>query len=272
MTKVSISIVLHNTEKNELNDAIESCLNTSTSVNIFLIDNSSNNKLSYLREDKRVKYLKSSNNGFSAGHNLAISEFNLLENYDYHIVMNPDIKFDSEVITNIINYMDSNIDVGVLMPRIINSDGSLQFARKLLPSPLDIVIKRFFPKLLRTNIYEMRDLEPNHPVEIIALCGCFLFFRTDSLKSVGLFDTRYFMYFEDFDICRRIASEYKAIYYPNSKVFHRANSEHRRNNKLFFYSIQSTLKYFNKWGYFDKSRNALNIKTIQQVKKASKGI
>ena len=64
----------------------------------------------------------------------------------------------------------------------------------------------------------------------------------------------------------------KAIYYPNSKVFHRANSEHRRNNKLFFYSIQSTLKYFNKWGYFDKSRNALNIKTIQQVKKASKGI
>lgn len=272
MKKLSVSIVLHNTDKNQLNEALESCFNASSLIDVFLIDHSPNNKLSSFKKDSRVKYLKSNNSGFGAGHNLAIVKFKLLDNYDYHLVMNPDIKFNSSALSNIIDFMNSNKNVGVLMPRILWADGSNQYARRLLPSPLSIIVKRFFPKLSFNDTYEMRKLEPSIPVEIIALCGCFLFFRSEALKSVGLFDKRYFMYFEDFDLCRRIASKYKTIYYPNTEVTHIGNQEHHRSLNLFFYSIKAAFKYFNKWGFIDKSRKKLNLKTMLLVKNSLKNV
>ena len=142
MSKVSVSIVLYNTNEKQLDDAINSCLNSIISIDIYLIDNSPNNNLFYLKQDERVKYLKARyNGGFGAGHNLGIQEFNILENYDYHLVMNPDIKFDANVIGQIIQYMEKQLTTGVLMPRILNTDGTLQFARRLLPKPVDIFMK-----------------------------------------------------------------------------------------------------------------------------------
>ena len=113
--------------------------------------------------------------------------------------------------------------------------------------------------------YEMVFCEPNKPVEIVALTGCFLFFSTKALRSIGLFDERYFMYFEDFDICRRISEFYKTIYFPLVEVTHGSNREHRRNLKLFYYAILATIKYFNKWGYFDKNRERINARVYKQV-------
>jgi GT2 family glycosyltransferase len=269
MPNLSISIVLHNTPTNVINQCIDACCNASKLIDIFLIDNSPNDKLSYFLKDNRVSYFKSQNDGFGAGHNLAITKFKLIEKYKYHLVMNPDIKFDVDIIPKIIEYMNDNEDVGVLMPRILNSDGSLQIARRLLPSPIDIIIKRFFPRMSYNNHYEMRGIEPSNPVEIKALCGCFLFFRSVALKKVGLFDERYFMYFEDFDICRRISSKFKAIYFPLCEVTHGANREHRRRLKLFLISIQSSLKYFRKWGFVDNLRVKLNKDTLKEVNNAS---
>jgi GT2 family glycosyltransferase len=267
MARISASIVLYNTEKSQIDAVIASCIDSLTEVDLYLVDNSPEKDLCYLMNDNRVKYLKSqANHGFGAGHNLAINEFRLLEKYDYHIVINPDIEFDKKVIRNIQNYMDYNSNIGILMPKIINIDGTLQYARRLLPTPVDIFMKRFFSDSEYTKDYEIRDFEPKTPVEIVGLCGCFMFIRTSSMKEVGLFDEQYFMYFEDFDLSRRIAMKYKTIYFPNSKVIHGSNNEHRRNMKLFFYSVRAALKYFNKWGYFDKYRKKINIKTLQKVK------
>jgi len=266
MSKISVSIVLYNTDKEQLDDAINSCVNSLAPIDIYLIDNSPNDGLSYLKSDKRVRYLKSEHNGgFGSGHNLAINEFGLLEKYGYHLVMNPDITFDAKVIEGIVAYMDGNLTTGVLMPRIINTDGSVQFARRLLPKPFDIFIKKFFGDSSYVREYEMVSCEPNEPVEVVGLCGCFLFFRTEVLKSVGLFDDRYFMYFEDFDLCRRVSESYKTIYFPLVEVIHDSNREHRRNLKLFYYALRATFKYFNKWGYIDKERNRLNTKVYKKI-------
>lgn len=270
MLKISISIVLHNTDNKLINKVIDSCVNSSTPVDIYLVDNSPNDKLNYLKNDKRIIYLKVKNKGFGAGHNFAINKNQLLEKYDYHLVLNPDISFKKDMINKILEYMENNNDVGVIMPRILNSDQSLQTARRLLPSPLDIILKKFSLKLSRYTNYEMLNIEPKKPVEIIALCGCFLFFRTTALKSVGLFDEKYFMYFEDYDLCRRISEKFKTIYYPFCEVIHKGNSEHRRNIKLFFLSIRSTIIYFNKWGYIDTRRNKLNKITLEKVIQANK--
>jgi len=257
--------VLYNTDIDQLNDAIGACISSLVYVDIYLIDNSPNDSLNYLEFDDRVTYLKSEHNGgFGSGHNLALNEFRLLDKYDYHLVMNPDITFDTETIERIVAYMDDNLAAGVLMPRIINIDGSVQFARRLLPKPFDIFVKRFFGDSSYVRKYEMVSCEPKEPVEVIGLCGCFLFFRTEALKSVGLFDDRYFMYFEDFDLCRRISKSYKTIYFPLVKVIHYSNREHRRSLKLFYYALRAAFKYFNKWGYIDKERNRLNNRVYKQ--------
>jgi len=270
MANISVSIVLYNTDKQQLNVVIASCINSSHFVDIYLVDNSPGDGLSYLQYDQRVHYLKSEQNGgFGAGHNLAIKQFGLLDKYDYHIVLNPDIEFDEGVIANLSDYMSGD-DVGVLMPKIVNRDGTLQYARRLLPSPFDVFMKRFFPRSQRALNYEMVGLEPKQPVEVIGLCGCFMFIRTSVLKSIGLFDERYFMYFEDFDLCRRVSKECKVIYYPNSEVVHDSNNEHRRDKKLFFFSIRAALKYFIKWGFFDQGRGVINRRVKEQVEVASK--
>ena len=156
MSKISVSIVLYNTDRNDLDNAIAACDNSSLAVDVYLIDNSPSDNLDYLKSDKRVRYLKSEHNdGFGSGHNLAINEFDLLEKYDYHLVMNPDITFDAKVIEGIVAYMDGNLKAGVLMPRIINTDGSVQFARRLLPKPFDIFIKKFFGDSSCVREYEM---------------------------------------------------------------------------------------------------------------------
>ena len=114
MSKISVSIVLYNTNEKRLNDAINSCLNSIISVDIFLIDNSPNNNLIYLKQDERVRYLKAQyNGGYGVGHNLGINEFNILENYDYHLVMNPDITFEANVIGQIIQYMEKHLTTNV---------------------------------------------------------------------------------------------------------------------------------------------------------------
>ncbi len=267
MTRISASIVLYNTEKTLIDTVITSCVDSLAEIDLYLVDNSPGDELSYLVNDKRVNYLKSQeNHGFGAGHNLAINEFKLLEKYKYHIVINPDIKFDKGVIANIQSYMDNNNDVGVLMPKILNTNGTLQFARRLLPTPFDIFKKKFLP-FLHSKKYEMISHEPSMPVEIIGLCGCFMFLRVDALKSTGLFDERYFMYFEDFDLCRRIAMKFSSIYYPSTSVIHDSNNEHKRSLKLFYYALRATILYFNKWGYFDKERSVINKKVYANIVK-----
>ena len=126
-------------------------------------------------------------------------------------------------------------------------------------------LKRFYINSNHAKKYEIVFYEPIIPVELVALTGCFLFFKTKALKCAGLFDERFFMYFEDIDICRRISATYQTIYFPITQVTHRSNQEHRRSMKLFFYSIISTIKYFNKWGYFDKKRKVINESLCKKI-------
>lgn len=91
-------------------------------------------------------------------------------------------------------------------------------------------------------------------IKIVRLYRCFMFLRVDALKIVGLFNERYF---EDFDLCRRIARKFSSIYY--------SNNEHRRNFKLFYYALIAAILYFNKWRGADEERLTLNEKVYSCI-------
>ncbi len=90
----------------------------------------------------------------------------------------------------------------------------------------------------------------NNEFELPVVSGCFMFCRSKALKEVNGFDDRFFMYFEDVDLSRRIGENYKNLYLPGVKITHGFNKASYKSLKLMKAHIASAVKYFNKWGWF----------------------
>ena len=269
MKKLSITLVLYNNDINIIKNTILCCLQDVNKENIYVVDNSTNFDLKIIESLFKINYLKNINRGFGHGHNQAFKKFNLVKNYKYNLILNPDITFKKNTLKNLIKFLDKRSDIGALMPKVLNIDGSLQFARRCLPSPLDLIYKRILPNSKVSKQYELKEFEPKAPIELIGICGCFMMLRLEVIKKTQLFDERFFMYFEDFDLARRISLYSKIIYYPLEKVFHTSERGHRKSLTLLFFLIQSAIKYFLKWGFKDNYRKTTNEKLLKEVKKNS---
>ena len=268
---LTISLVLYKNDKQILLKVIGNCLSLIKS-NIFLIDNSPTDTLKVLSSNNRITYIHNpSNPGFGAAHNIAIK--NAIEaGSKYHFIINPDIEMREDVFTLMINYMEGNPDVGMMMPKVLNHDGSIQNLPKLLPHPAWI-----FRRKLRKidpfreefiNKYELRTVPKEQIYNVPILSGCFTLLRLDAIKEVGMYDENFFMYFEDFDLSRRMHKKYKTLYFPEVSVIHGYEGGANKSWKLFKIFIQSMVTYFNKWGwFFDKERKQFNNATLAQFKK-----
>ena len=270
MSQINASIVLYHNNRVQLQKVIDSFLSTSLDVELYLIDNSATNVLKDMADiDSRIFYIfNNANVGYGAGHNVAIKK-SIKEDISYHLILNPDLYFENDVVEKIYDYMQSHNEVGNLMPKILYPDGENQYLAKLLPTPLDWILRRFLPSKFTkgmTNKFELRYTGYDEIMNVPFLSGCFMFLRTQALKEVGLFDESIFMYMEDIDINRRIHSKYKTLYYPYVSVYHEYERGSHKNFKLLLISIKSSIKYFNKWGWiFDKERKIMNDKLLKET-------
>jgi GT2 family glycosyltransferase len=254
---ITVSIVLYENDALELRDAIDSCLNCSPIIRIILVDNSPTNFLSVLNTDLRIEYIHNPlNPGFGASHNIAIKRAYQI-NSTFHLVLNPDVYFTSDTIDKIVNFMDSNIEIGQLMPKVLFPNGELQYLCKRNPTFFDLFIRGFMPNLFkqffrkRINKYDYRSYNLDEIIyDIPYLSGCFMFFRLDKLRIAGYFDENIFMYLEDADITRRILELSKTVYYPGAVVYHHYAGLTHKKIKFKLITIQSAIYYFNKWGWF----------------------
>jgi GT2 family glycosyltransferase len=263
---ITASIVIYKNKLEEIKRVI-SCVNVDI---IYIIDNSPTNELGLFLSYPKIQYIFNNKNiGFGAGHNIAIQKaFNV--NSDYHIVLNPDIYFDISILDEIRAFMESHDNVGLLMPKILYPDGTLQYLCKLLPTPVDWIFRRFLPskKILEKRNYkfELRFTDYDKVMNIPYLSGCFMFFRTNVLKEIGLFDEGIFMYGEDTDITRRIHEKYQTIFYPEIIVYHEHQKASHKFNRLLWIHIKAAIYYFNKWGwFFDKKRIRINNETLKEL-------
>ena len=143
--KINITscIVLYNNDIKMLEEAIASFLNTSLNVKLYLVDNSPTDKLKILVTDPRIEYFHNpSNPGFGAAHNIAIKKAIKIGS-KYHFVINPDAYFKKDVINPMVDFMSQHKDIGMMMPKILNEDGTVQNLPKLLPSPYSIFMRKF---------------------------------------------------------------------------------------------------------------------------------
>jgi GT2 family glycosyltransferase len=206
------------------------------------------------------------NLGFGAAHNRAVSRLGL--DSEFHLFLNPDVEFDPNVVEALLSFMRDSPDVGAVMPRVTYPDGRPQYLCKLLPTPLDLILRRFIPlTLLRNELnrdYELQTLSLDRTSDVPVLSGCFLLVRTSILKQIGGFDPRFFMYMEDVDLVRRIGDVSRTVFFPMVTVRHVYAKGSYRSPRLLAYHLKSAIAYFFKWGwFFDKTRRNRNRSVIR---------
>jgi GT2 family glycosyltransferase len=264
---ISASIVSYKNKPDVLARTIESYLTATPNGILYVIDNSPTDSARSICMHPRIVYIfNASNIGYGRAHNIAIQES--IQKSKYHLVLNPDVSFEQNVIPELIDFMESNSDVGLLMPKVLYPDGRLQPLCKLLPEPHKLLTRRFLPTLEHTikhinHEYEMRFTNYEEITEVPFLSGCFMLLRNEALQTVGPFDERFFLYFEDTDLSRRIHRKFKTVYYPNVAIQHIHERQSYKTLKLFWHHIVSAIHYFNKWGWFtDLERDMMNKKVL----------
>lgn len=268
MVMFTASIVAYHSSLKEIHKVIDCVLAEPVSV-LYIIDNSLNDSLRELSEiSDRIRYIHSMNLGYGAGHNIAIRKA-IEQGSKYHVVINPDIYFETGTLERLVFYMEFHPDVGQIMPRVVYPNGELQYLCKMLPTPVDLIFKRFLPqKIIRRRLekFQLRFTGYNKEMNIPYLSGCFMFFRVSAFERVGLFDERFFMYPEDIDITRRMHRYYKTMFYPGVTIIHDHAAASYQNRKMLKIHIINMIRYFNKWGWlFDGERRKENRKLLIEL-------
>lgn len=210
------------------------------------------------------------NIGFGAGNNLAIKK----ALGQYVMLLNPDITVFAGELEKLVKFMDEHPDVAFCGPALNNPDGTRQdscyrFPHWTIPFYRRTVLGKLPRGRRAVARYLMRDVMPvQKPIETDALMGSAIMMKKTVLDEIGLFDEKYFMYFEELDICRRAwEKRWRVVYFPHSRLVH----YHRRESKVEWpwkiitnrparAHIVSALYYFRK--YWGKSNPHANERPV----------
>jgi GT2 family glycosyltransferase len=170
----------------------------------------------------------------------------------YCLLLNPDTEVPSDGFAKLIEYMDGQPDIGVVGPKLVLSDGSLDLAcRRGFPTPTVsfyhmLGLSRLFPHSRRFARYNMTYLDENETAEVDSVVGAFMMVRTAAINQVGLMDEQFWMYGEDLDWAKRIKDAgWKVVYFPEVMALHvkRASSRHSKRAQIEFYRAMLIFYY-----------------------------
>lgn len=192
------------------------------------------------------------NLGYGGGHNRALPDVA----GDYHLVLNPDVELAEDALTVGVARLQSDSRVALLSPYATGPGGEQEYLCKRYPSVLVLLLRAFAPGLgqrllsARMADYQMSDVCTAEGEQNVPLAsGCFMLARAADLHSLGGFDEGYFMYFEDFDLCLRLADRGSLLYLPSMRIVHHGGYAGRKglaHVKLF---ASAGLRFFRQHGW-----------------------
>lgn len=214
---------------------------------------SSHARLSALAAAHRARLLSpGANLGFGAGHNLALRG----AEEEYFLILNPDAAIDPSALTSGLSALAADPAVALIAPRVDTGPGGPQHLCKRAPDPWTLLLRGFGPAWLRRRFrarldrYAMADLDPERAQDVPLASGCCMLLRASVFRAAGGFDERFFLYFEDFDLCLALrAAGGRIRYLPAMRVRHHpggAAAKGGPHRRLF---AASAWKYFRKHGF-----------------------
>ena len=237
----------------ELTHALHCIQNADVEVEVFLADNTPEEptaeKMQWLFPGIKVLPQKG-NVGFGRANNAVLPYLTS----KYHLIMNPDVSFEPDLLSRMIGYMEAHPGIAVLTPRVLNEDGTEQYLPKKRISVHYLLSGLFenFGGIFRRwrDDFTLADMDIRYPIPVEFATGCFLLIRPDIFRQLNGFDPRFFLYQEDSDLSRRILEQRlgSIVYHPDMTVTHRWARENTRTFKGRMRQIRSVFKYFLKWG------------------------
>lgn len=246
MNKKLISIILVNWNTRDLTlQCIRSIINNNPDSNyeIIVSDNASSDGSAeaILSQYPDVKVLRNSENyGFAKGNNIAISH----ANGDYICLVNTDVEVCSNCLGTLLNYISSDPEIGLIGPKVLNGDGSLQITARKDISILNTIARILWIDTLFPGI----TFHTHKKIECVdVIAGCFWMIRKSALNQTGLLDENFFFYGEDRDYCKRMRQNgWKVVYHPGAQIYHYGGSSSAKKDPYKYYLLLENA-YFQYW-------------------------
>jgi hypothetical protein len=191
--------------------------------------------------------------GFSSNINRIIKRY---PDFEFYLLLNPDVICLPGMIDGLLNLMETDPMVGVAGPQLMDMDGTVQPSRRRFATFSVLMMRALhldslFKHLKAVDWYLMAGEEFNAVSEVDWVTGAVMLLRKRALDEIGLFDERFFMYFEDEDLCCRMWRKgWKVCYSKEAKAYHAHLAEGRKNvlSKANFHHIASAFKMLFKYG------------------------
>lgn len=233
---VSVCIVNFNTV-DELSSCIASLARGASSITleVIVVDNASTDGSAQMVRTKYpwVKLIANERNvGFAAGCNQAMRH----SRGRYIMLLNPDTIVHDGAIEELVKFMDEHPDVAIAGPKLLNTNGTLQYSCRAFPTLLtglfrNTPLERLFPSIKPVRQYLLMDHSHNEPMEVDWVSGAAMLVRRRAIEMVGMLDEGYFMYCEDVDWCWRMRKAgFKVFYVPSAVITHAVG---RSSDQLF---------------------------------------
>jgi GT2 family glycosyltransferase len=228
-------------------------------IEVLLVDNHScDDSIGVLRvrfgHELKVRIIEVPRNlGYGGGNNYAIRH----ARGEFLFIINPDNELQADGLERLVAAMRADETIGILAPRLVYDDGSLRDSHRRFPTMFDVLVKRtilqyVFPR--RLDHYLQRDRDPTVTQDTDWVHGACFLMRRDLFTQLGGFDERFFLFFEDTDLCRRVWQIGKrVVFFPEVSA---RDSKVRLSEGGFFSlftkkvnraHVVSALKYFWKW-------------------------
>lgn len=170
--------------------------------------------------------------GFAANINTIIRGY---PNFDFYFLLNPDAICLPGLLNNLLQVMRQDPRVGIAGPQLMNMDGLPQPSRRRFATLTVLILRAlhidsYFKNLKAVDRYLMQDTTFSETVSVDWITGAVMMLRKVALDDVGLFDERFYLYFEDEDLCCRMWQQgWKVCYVPHAKAYHAHLAEGRKN-------------------------------------------
>lgn len=245
MSKISVVTVTYNNEST-IKDYLESIKNYSPKAEVIIVDNgSSDETLKIIRDfGGQVRLIEAGQNlGFSKGNNLGVKhasgEFLVFLNPDAFLMKKGDLEYLQKLGIE-------NPQYGILAPKLIYADKTPQPRVRNLPT-----LERAFAEYVlgSKNAYSFYEPNCNNLCEVESVIGACLIIKKDLFLNAGGFNEKYFMYYEDLELCKSVKNlGYKIGFVPDIVVTHAegVSGKNQKTNKLMKGSAK---KYFGLWTY-----------------------
>ncbi len=200
----------------------------------------------------QVRLVKSPvNQGFAKASNRAVK----LAKGDMVLLCNPDIEVLDGSLRQLLKFADEQGDFGLIGSRLLNPDGSVQASARRFPKLIDLMANRlsFVPGFSkRSKSYLLKSEKFTKPTQVDWMVGAVMLMRKERFQEIGGFDERFFIFFEDTDLCRRLSEAgHEVWYHPQSQMLHSEERLSQRGfwplKKVFWIHLGSAMKYFWKW-------------------------